>query len=77
MKAAPAKWVDIGALESVPVRGARVVKSAIGCIAIFRTAGEEAFAIEDRCSLRGRGLVRFRERPTEDPAIARRAIEAS
>ena len=53
MSAAMAKWVDIGALESVPVRGARVVKSAIGCIAVFRTAGEQAFAIEDRCPHKG------------------------
>ena len=53
MNAATAKWVDIGALESVPVRGARVVKSAIGCIAVFRTASEEAFAIEDRCPHNG------------------------
>ncbi len=49
MTAIPAKWVDIGAIDSVPVRGARVVKAAAGCIAIFRTASEEAFAIEDRC----------------------------
>ena len=46
-------WVDIGALESVPVRGARVVKSTIGCIAVFRTAGEQAFALEDRCPHKG------------------------
>ncbi len=49
MTATQAKWVDVGALDSVPVRGARVVKAASGCIAIFRTASEEAFAIEDRC----------------------------
>ena len=53
MRAFGSTWVDIGALESVPVRGARVVKSAIGCIAVFRTAGEEAFAIEDRCPHKG------------------------
>ena len=44
-----ARWVDIGALASVPLRGARVVKAAMGCVAVFRTASEEAFAIEDRC----------------------------
>lgn len=49
----PRRWADIGALESVPVRGARVVKSLAGCIAVFRTAGEEAFAIEDRCPHKG------------------------
>lgn len=53
MSAGKPKWVDIGALDSVPVRGARVVKSAIGCIAVFRTASEEAYAIEDRCPHNG------------------------
>lgn len=49
MTSATAKWVDVGALAAIPVRGARVVKTQIGCVAIFRTASEEAFAIEDRC----------------------------
>ena len=53
MSAAKAKWIDIGALASVPVRGARVVKSEIGCVAVFRTASEEAYAIEDRCPHNG------------------------
>lgn len=43
------KWVDIGALESVPVRGARVVKTPVGCIAVFRTAESEVYAIDDKC----------------------------
>lgn len=49
MTAQSTHWVDIGALDSIPVRGARVVKTAAGCIAVFRTASDEAFAIEDRC----------------------------
>ncbi|HJQ58346.1 MAG TPA: nitrite reductase small subunit NirD [Vineibacter sp.] len=42
-------WVDVGALADVPVQGARVVKTPAGCVAVFRTAAAEAFAIEDRC----------------------------
>jgi nitrite reductase (NADH) small subunit len=42
-------WIDVGALDDVPVRGARVVKTLAGCIAVFRTAADEAFALEDRC----------------------------
>ena len=42
-------WIDIGPLDAVPVRGGRVVKTAVGCVAVFRTATDEAFAIEDRC----------------------------
>ena len=41
-------WLDIGALADIPLRGARVVKTAVGCIAVFRTAENEAFAIDDR-----------------------------
>jgi len=31
-------WIDIAALEDIPQRGARVVKTKLGCVAIFRTA---------------------------------------
>ncbi len=43
------RWVDIGALDAIPVRGARVVRSPAGCIAVFRTAENEVFAIDDAC----------------------------
>lgn len=46
-------FVDIGALEDVPPQGARVVKTAHGCIAIFRTARDQVFALEDRCPHKG------------------------
>lgn len=47
------RWIDIGALEDIPVRGARVVKTRMGCIAIFRTAEDEVFALADRCPHKG------------------------
>ncbi len=43
------RWVDIGALEDIPAQGARLVKTALGCVAVFRTARDEVFAIDDRC----------------------------
>ena len=46
-------WIDVGALSDIPVRGARVVKSALGCVAVFRTSAGEAFALEDRCPHKG------------------------
>ena len=46
MSAHSAKWADIGAIDSIPIRGARVVKTSAGCIAVFRTAADQAFAIE-------------------------------
>jgi nitrite reductase (NADH) small subunit len=46
-------WLDIGAIESVPRRGARVVRTEAGCIAVFRTEGDAVFALDDRCPHRG------------------------
>lgn len=42
-------WIDVGAFEDVPLRGARCIRSEIGSIAVFRTSGGEIFAIDDRC----------------------------
>ena len=44
-----ANWIDIAALEDVPKRGARVVKTRQGCVAIFRTFDDRVFAIDDTC----------------------------
>ena len=42
-------WVDIGSIDDVPVRGARIVKTKLGCVAVFRTDENEVFATSDRC----------------------------
>lgn len=46
-------WLDIGALNDIPAQGARVVKTRLGCVAIFRTAEDEVFALDDRCPHKG------------------------
>jgi nitrite reductase (NADH) small subunit len=46
-------WTDIGPLDQIPRRGARVVRTSKGCIAVFRTADDQAFALEDRCPHKG------------------------
>lgn len=46
-------WLDIGSLEEIPLRGARVVKTRAGCIAVFRTAEDEVFALDDQCPHKG------------------------
>ena len=46
-------FVDIGALDDIPPQGARVVKTAQGCVAVFRTADDRVFALEDRCPHKG------------------------
>ena len=42
-------WMDIAALDAIPRRGARVVKTRLGCVAIFRTHDDRVFALDDRC----------------------------
>jgi nitrite reductase (NADH) small subunit len=46
-------WLPIGREADIPARGARVVKTGFGDIAVFRTAADEIFAVEDRCPHRG------------------------
>ena len=43
------QMIDIGALADIPPRGARKIRTASGCVAVFRTAGDEVFALDDRC----------------------------
>lgn len=42
-------WIDIAALDDIPLRGARVVKTREGCVAVFRTAADEVFALDNAC----------------------------
>ncbi len=42
-------WIDIAALNDIPRRGARVVKTRLGCVAVFRTDDDQVFAIDDTC----------------------------
>jgi len=46
-------WIDIGALDDIPRRGARVVKTPSGCVAVFRTVDDLVMAVDDRCPHKG------------------------
>ncbi len=46
-------WIEIGALKDIPRLGSRVVRTASGNIAVFRTENDEVFALDDRCPHRG------------------------
>ena len=46
-------WIDIGDLNDVPRRGARCIKTPLGKIAVFRTAEDQVFAIDDQCPHKG------------------------
>jgi len=44
------EWIEVVALEDIPVLGSRVVESNVGTdIALFRTTEDEVFAIRDAC----------------------------
>jgi nitrite reductase (NADH) small subunit len=53
VNAMPQPWIDICALGDIPVRGSRVVATTNGQIALFRTAEDEVFALENRCPHKG------------------------
>jgi nitrite reductase (NADH) small subunit len=46
-------WIDIGHIDDVPLRGARLVKTPMGCIAVFRTAEAKVFAASNTCPHKG------------------------
>ncbi len=46
-------WIDICALDDIPLRGARKLKTRQGCIAVFRTAETELFATANTCPHKG------------------------
>jgi nitrite reductase (NADH) small subunit len=46
-------WLTIGRVEDIPRLGARVVRTPRGDIAVFRTADDRIFALDDRCPHKG------------------------
>jgi nitrite reductase (NADH) small subunit len=46
-------WIEIGRIEQIPLRGARCVNTPAGKIAVFRTAENQVYAIENRCPHKG------------------------
>jgi len=46
-------WIKVALLDDIPRQGARVVKTAAGDIAIFRTLDDEVFALRDKCPHKG------------------------
>ena len=48
-----AAWARVCRVEDIPKLGARVLKGAACNIAVFRTADDEVFALDDKCPHKG------------------------
>ncbi|WP_324779300.1 nitrite reductase small subunit NirD [Thiobacillus sedimenti] len=46
-------WIDILDVSDIPRQGARVVRHGMVDVAVFRTADDAVFALEDRCPHKG------------------------
>lgn len=46
-------WIEVGSLAEIPKLGARVVRTAQGDVAVFRTATDHVFALDDKCPHKG------------------------
>lgn len=46
-------WVEVGTVDDIPKLGSRVLQTADGDVAIFRTADDTIFALRDKCPHKG------------------------
>ena len=46
-------WRDVGAVGDIPRLGSRIVLTAKGNVAVFRTGLDEFYALEDHCPHKG------------------------
>jgi len=51
------EWVEVGLLSDIPPLGSRIVQTADGDIALFRTADDRLFALRNRCPHKGGPLA--------------------
>ena len=46
-------WIQVGKLEDIPRQGSRVVNTAKGEVALFRSMDDQLFALNNRCPHKG------------------------
>lgn len=51
------QFIDVGALDDIPVQGARKVKTPAGCVGLFRTAAGQVHALSNACPHKGGPLT--------------------
>lgn len=50
-------WMQIGKLDDIPRQGSRIVNTAQGEIALFRSVDDQVFALNNRCPHKGGPLA--------------------
>lgn len=50
-------WTQVGTLEDIPRQGSRVINTATGEIALFRSVDDQVFALNNRCPHKGGPLA--------------------
>jgi len=45
----PIKWTAVGTVEDIPRQGSRCITVGATTVAVFRTADDRIFALEDKC----------------------------
>lgn len=50
-------WIQVGNLEDIPRQGSRVINTASGEIALFRSVDDQVFALSNRCPHKGGPLA--------------------
>lgn len=46
-------WIQVGKLEDIPRQGSRIVNTAKGEIALFRSVDDQVFALNNKCPHKG------------------------
>lgn len=47
------RWVDVCALDDIPVRGARRIRIIGREVAVFRTSQDDVYAVDNQCPHKG------------------------
>lgn len=50
-------WIQVGKLEDIPRQGSRIVNTAKGEIALFRSVDDQVFALNNLCPHKGGPLA--------------------